>query len=149
MNNQECKEHWKKINDTLLAEHPDLKQHPEFSFEHCPIAWLTPEEDFEKWGLASSEMFVRKLRAVCDAQLGRIGTLGYHTCEFCGQADSSEEWNITDREGKKKWHFPDMIFHYIEAHDYFPPIEFIAFINKQFDRIDELVAQQEEFKNDK
>ena len=55
------------------------------------------------------------------------GLLGLHTCEICGQAEFHNEFWIG--YGGVRYVLPVGIFHYIEAHHYCPPAEFLAVLN--------------------
>ena len=51
------------------------------------------------------------------------GSLGYHTCEICGDFDSRGE--ILINIGDKSYVLPQMVLHYMDVHTYKPPYEFI------------------------
>jgi hypothetical protein len=52
------------------------------------------------------------------------GAWGSHTCEICHQFDQHGE--IVVSTCKAHYLIPKMIFHYVEAHRYMPPEEFIS-----------------------
>jgi len=113
---------------------------PEYAkLEDCKvvaIGWLDWRDEFEKGEV--SLRFLNKLRILWN-EGGHIGTLGYHTCEFCNGFDedqktpatSSCEKILVDRENKIEYHFPEMIFHYIEVHNFKPSNEFIEFVMRK------------------
>lgn len=49
---------------------------------------------------------------------------GFHTCEFCGQAQDTRNFGVP--AGEHLFVAPAMIGHYVEEHKYAPPAEFIA-----------------------
>lgn len=52
------------------------------------------------------------------------GWLGFHTCGICGDYFDRGEFLI--QADGKNYLMPQMILHYIEAHAYCPPAEFLA-----------------------
>jgi len=94
------------------------------------VGWLHPDHPFSQADPAPE--FLAKLKefasrsgasavALC---LGAAG--GFHTCEFCGRAYGSVNFGVPT--GDKLFFSPEMIAHYVEAHHYAPPAEFIAAI---------------------
>jgi hypothetical protein len=53
---------------------------------------------------------------------------GSHTCELCGSFESSG--NLGVPAGEILFVCPEMIAHYVGAHDYVPPKEFVEAINR-------------------
>lgn len=92
------------------------------------VGWLHPDHPFPT-ALAAPE-FVERLNAFVERggdgprvlQLGY--RMGFHTCEFCDRSDATGYVIVpaTDR----LFYAPKMIAHYVEAHDYAPPSEFVA-----------------------
>lgn len=98
------------------------------------IGWLSVEKGYSV-GQASAE-FCRRLLDFCEVQI--IITLGYHECEFCDNPPFGlrvEYDNKTLTLGSDDiWAFgadgqvylaPNLIYHYVTAHNYLPPSEFI------------------------
>jgi hypothetical protein len=92
------------------------------------IGWLSAEHEYPRGKVRASAL--RDLRALCDIQRRsggylpeRVDFMGVHGCEFCpGHYDNGElvvPW--------KDVFFiaPYMVVHYIEAHGYLPPSEFL------------------------
>lgn len=52
--------------------------------------------------------------------------MGLHTCELCGQFHSGGNFGVPC--GKLLFAAPEMISHYVEAHQYRPPVDFITAI---------------------
>lgn len=50
--------------------------------------------------------------------------MGFHVCEFCGNASSSGDVTLAFENGHR-YTMPDMILHYIAIHNYRPPDNFI------------------------
>lgn len=53
-----------------------------------------------------------------------VHTRGWHDCPFCGKAQGSAEKRV--KIDGKEFAAPQLIDHYVAAHDYLPPGEFIA-----------------------
>ncbi len=121
---------------------PDLAPHP-YSFPETDIkiapravGWLSKTEAYTTGD--TPEAFHTKLLELC-AKARIRGMMGYHFCEFCGNevqyvitqvpyADeglrlgNGEVWTI----GKSVLYAaPTLIYHYVTAHDYRPPDEYI------------------------
>jgi hypothetical protein len=93
-----------------------------------PIGWLHPDHEFSRGEVAPE--FVARLKEFArlwgesiDA-LGWGAAGGYHTCEFCGKASGSGTFGVP--AGDRIFDAPEMIAHYVEAHNYAPPAEFVA-----------------------
>ncbi len=97
----------------------------ELKYKFKAIGYLDITEPYEK-GIVS-QTFVNKLRQIWKSGM-TLGSLGFHTCEFCEtepKATSSCEKILVDKENNIKYLFPEMIFHYIEVHEFKPSNEFI------------------------
>ncbi len=93
------------------------------------LAWGEPYESGEV-----SANFLTKLRVLWN-EGGFTGSLGSHECEFCidegnyeNRGKSSVEKELTDKENKVRYKFPEMIFHYCTEHKFKPSNEFIEFV---------------------
>jgi hypothetical protein len=64
------------------------------------------------------------LRFYSESNLLEDWTLGCHTCEVCDQVESHGQFTI-DWAGVR-YVLPLMVLHYIEAHAYLPPSEFLT-----------------------
>jgi hypothetical protein len=98
--------------------------HPE---EELPdtvnIGWLDPDHPFPT-GPTSKE-FRDRLELLCGFPVKQ--TRGVHPCYFCkgqGRPGSSAEMRVAG-DGKV-YAAPSLVHHYVVAHDYRPPDEFIA-----------------------
>jgi hypothetical protein len=100
----------------------------EFRGGRVAIGWLLPAHDFVQ-GVAPPE-FVAKLKRLAATwgdstlALGWGACGGVHTCEFCGHALGAGRLGVP--AGDRLFYAPDMIAHYVEAHAYLPPAEFVA-----------------------
>lgn len=94
-------------------------------YKDIAVGYLDITEEYQK-GIVSQN-FINKLRQIWDTG-SRLMSLGHHTCEFCGNATSSSEKILQDEKNKVRYKFPEMIFHYMEKHDYQPPEDFVLFI---------------------
>ncbi len=123
---QEHAEYQERFNKELL-EHG----RPTEDFKFVAVGYLEFSEPFEKGEVSNN--FLTKLKVLW-GEGTILGSLGFHECEFCidelifprGQSGSEKE--LTDRENKIKYLFPEMIFHYITAHKFKPCKEFIEFV---------------------
>lgn len=97
------------------------------------IGWLDNRNPFHKGKI--DEFFLDKLFNICLKRIKR--TRGYHPCPFCksgfglkaernGQTIilGSAEIRVKGLNGKI-YAAPNLIYHYVEAHNYSPPEEFI------------------------
>lgn len=93
------------------------------------IGWLSSSHPYPR-GEASPTAFVAKLREVCAAWGGGLVDLGWpaaggsHTCDFCGSFWASGNIGIPSLD--VLYAAPEMVAHYVEAHGYLPPEEFVA-----------------------
>ena len=92
------------------------------------IGWLHPAHPYTRGSvptefLARLKEFIRRPGLSGD-DFYFPGIGGLHTCEFCGNAHGGGNLGLPCDD--LLFVFPDMIVHYIEAHDYKPPDQFIA-----------------------
>ena len=97
------------------------------------IGWLERCAPYPK-GVVAPDL-VEKLLALCKFPVNRYR--GWHDCHFCKEypvrvTDSQEEFCLGDGEirvpsadGKVVYVAPNLIYHYISAHDYLPPDVFL------------------------
>jgi hypothetical protein len=88
------------------------------------IGWLG---DFVPQSGQVSEVEMRVLRHFRSHYTFCDGLMGLHTCEICHQAELHNEFWVG--YGGVRYVLPVGIFHYIEAHDYCPPKEFLAVLH--------------------
>lgn len=118
------------VNDYV----PDLarvefRHQPQFAFDPSlpsdlkaiAIGWLG--DQVETTGHVAEETMAA-IRWAYDNRSIDEGTLGFHTCGICGDYFDRGEFLI--QVGEKNYLMPKMILHYIEAHAYCPPAEFLA-----------------------
>jgi len=85
------------------------------------VGWLDAEHEFSKGKVPDTVIEHLKLLAKKPTNQTR----GFHLCPFCEiGATSSAEIRVNGRNGKL-YAAPVLICHYIEAHNYQPPQEFI------------------------
>ena len=127
MNNKEVKE---KYTEIKLEMYEGVVE-AEFGWKVEAIGWLDILEPFEKGKVPDG--FVEKLRNLYNNGI-IIMTMGFHECEFCIDekrsdiAKSSIEKLLRDEENKIEYIFPEMIFHYMEEHNFKPSNAFINFV---------------------
>lgn len=85
------------------------------------VGWLARWHPFPLG--ATSEEFRRRLIVFCENPPGRYATRGFHMCDFCGRAGSSSEMRVIGKD--RAYAAPVLIAHYVTAHHYKPPQEFI------------------------
>lgn len=108
-----------------LKEESEKRGMPFIEYKSVAVGYLDITEEYRK-GIVSQN-FINKLRQIWDTGL-LLGSMGHHTCEFCGKATGSSEKVLRDEKNRIEYMFPEMIFHYIEKHDYQPPEEFVLFV---------------------
>jgi hypothetical protein len=87
------------------------------------IGWLDAQHSFPIG--ESSPHFIDRLRTLMLTPTNQ--TRGFHRCPFCSDplARSSAEIRVAGRRGIT-YAAPMLILHYVEAHNYLPPREFVA-----------------------
>ena len=98
------------------------------------VGWLDREHDFPKGKVPGSA--VKKLRRL--AENPAVRHRGFHQCEFCGalghlrwsEKDRRSSSVFTVRRGERIYAAPKMIIHYIVAHHYLPPGEFLEALDE-------------------
>lgn len=91
------------------------------------VGWLDISEPYNKAPIPAEFVFALQRFKKDDAITKR--TKGFHMCPFCTSASSSSEIRAFSKDGSS-YAAPYMIFHYVEAHGYAPPAEFMdAVIN--------------------
>jgi hypothetical protein len=103
--------------ESMMARGPNIRA----------VGWLSSSKPFPKG--TSSAPFVAKLRercanwGTCRRVLNWSAAGGRHTCEMCDAHHASGNLGIP--ASGLLYVAPEMIAHYVEAHDYLPPQEFI------------------------
>ena len=128
MDNEQVEEQHKRLKEELEKEF-GIKD----EFKINAIGFLSISEPYETGEVPTG--FIEKLRQVYDNGM-ILASLGHHDCEFCinkgvKPATSSSEKSIRDEKNKIEYRFPQMIFHYIEEHQFKPQQKFIDFIMEQ------------------
>ena len=128
MNNKQVEEEHKKINE-MMEKELGIKS----EFKVMAVGYLSISEPYDMGEVPIG--FTEKLEYVYNNGL-ILASLGHHDCEFCinkgvKPATSSSEKSISDEKNKIEYRFPQMIFHYIEEHQFKPQQKFIDFIMEQ------------------
>jgi hypothetical protein len=87
------------------------------------VGWLDAEHPYPTG--RTSNAFRAKLAKLCERPVQQ--TRGFHQCPFCKGPDrplSSAEMRVAG--GDRVYAAPLLVHHYVVAHDYRPPDEFIA-----------------------
>ena len=92
------------------------------------IGWLSAEHPFPTG--STSPDFLARLKQCCERWGDANDSLqwdlfmGVHECELCNSCMAAG--NVGVPAGKLLYVAPEMVAHYVEAHRYAPPAEFIA-----------------------
>ncbi len=134
MKNKEVEQdHQKHIESLKKYAKENGFEMPEGSeYKIVAVGYLAWGEPFEKGEVSIN--FLNKLHILWGEGI-TLGSMGHHECEFCidegnyeNRGKSSSEKELTDRENKIKYIFPEMIFHYITKHNFKPSNEFVEFV---------------------
>lgn len=131
MNNKEVEQQHLKMqnefNKFLLEKGRSIEK-----VKFVAVGYLDTVEEFEKGEVSTN--FLSKLKLLWNEGI-TLASMGHHECEFCEggygtgeRATSSSEKELTDKENKIKYLFPEMIFHYITEHKFKPSQQFIEFV---------------------
>lgn len=101
------------------------------------IGWLSREHPFPKG--QATQPFLHWLFRFCSRP--RALTMGHHICEFCDASDRRQGMTVEEEDGvrielgsgeihvpasdERIYVAPDLIYHYVIAHGYLPPQDFI------------------------
>jgi aminoglycoside 6'-N-acetyltransferase I len=92
------------------------------------VGWLDRDHPFPR--ATADSAFLSRLKEFCRLWGASIKALGWgamggaHSCELCEKAIGFGSFGVPD--GERLFYAPDLIAHYVEHHDYSPPLEFIA-----------------------
>jgi hypothetical protein len=88
------------------------------------IGWLAADHTYVRGNVPTE--FMSRLMLLCRDPIRR--TRGFHVCPFCGAARGNGEIHVRSAHGTT-YAAPSLIGHYVEAHHYRPPNEFITAVN--------------------
>ena len=106
--------------------------------EEIRVGWLGEDEDLENYPKGKvSEEFKQKLLTFCSFPINQMR--GYHRCGLCEEPSfgvpvqyngkelmlGSAEIRVLSPDDDTVYAAPNLIYHYVEAHQYQPPDEFI------------------------
>ena len=116
-------------------------------FEHSMVegtrnvGWLEKGHDFKR--RVPDEELLERLWRLCWISVAQ--TRGFHLCDFCPDASSSR-WDTAERDDRRLslgtceirvfgsngeiFAAPSLIYHYVEAHHYCPPDDFVEAVMK-------------------
>ncbi|MBX9951474.1 MAG: hypothetical protein K2Y39_20055 [Candidatus Obscuribacterales bacterium] len=89
----------------------------------CSIGWLNPAYEYPVDTLSPGVWDVLSVRLSAARRF--LCHRGLHECEYCWQNTCSGALLFPSVDLQKLFIAPPMISHYIEAHSYFPPEEFV------------------------
>lgn len=107
-----------------VADFAYNKSLPE-NFDAVMVGWIG-DKILSKGHVSVETM--RKLEWAYDNRVIDQAWLGEHECEIC--ANHTDRGEILIIDGKNMYVAPRMIVHYIKAHSYRPPKEFLSAVNK-------------------
>jgi hypothetical protein len=121
--------------DSNMAYYPDLSRYeyllqdeilnaggyPELGMPFVNVGWLASAREYPRG--ETDVAFQERLALFCLPHSVWTLCMGSHTCEFCAEARGSYEIWVVGRE--KLYAAPVLIHHYVIAHGYRPPDEFI------------------------
>ena len=123
-----------------MACYPDLSPYDYLGSESATVnvGWLSSVVDYEQGDTSST--FLKRLTLLCKNPPGRYATMGFHACEFCGRFLGGSEIRVIAPD--KVYAAPVLVFHYVEAHNYRPPQEFIdAVLTAPLPASDEMIQR--------
>lgn len=90
------------------------------------VGWLDPHKEWPRRGYTTPE-FQDRLLAICVHALAAEVHMGPHFCQFCthDHASGNMTFLIERAGGGIRYHFPELLAHYVIQHGYKPPQEFI------------------------
>lgn len=93
------------------------------------IGWLQKDQPFTKGDVPF--LFIELLKKYNEQPFTVHHTRGWHGCDFCEKENmsGSHEIRIVGAD-EKVYACPELIIHYIESHQYYPPQEFIDAVMK-------------------
>ena len=96
--------------------------------ESVAVGWLEPGFPYARGPVppafaARLREFARRWGESIEALDGSV-SMGFHTCGFCGKAHGSGTFGVP--AGDTLYWCPELVAHYVEAHGYAPPTEFVA-----------------------
>jgi hypothetical protein len=118
------------------------------------VGWLGVGHEFETW--SPTELILDRLWGRCKISIAQMR--GVHECEFCGSDEAflaerngeilllgTSEIRVFSKDGEI-YAAPTLIYHYVSAHYYKPPDQFIRallespspLLDEYFDRLQEL-----------
>lgn len=111
-----------------MTHFADLTQCDYFGTEHAPsllaVGWLTASETFPT-GSTHPEAF-SKLKGLLAEPWQPMVSGGAHACGLCQYDPPTGHSNLFVPNGSVIFVCPELIVHYIAAHHYQPPGEFVA-----------------------
>ena len=92
------------------------------------VGWLDSEKPYPKGHVSPEDQALLTRHAkgwsACVEALNWPVAAGYHTCQFCENAHGSGNFGVP--AGRLLYVCPELVAHYVSAHDYAPPEEFIT-----------------------
>ena len=98
-------------------------------FDVRSVGWLG--RDVPRTGRVPA-VLVEALQHYRSAAFHDDGDLGSHVCEICGSKAGRGEFWIEWAD--IRYVLPTLVTHYIDAHDYLPPDEFLAALSARWER---------------
>jgi hypothetical protein len=118
-----------------MAYYPDLSRYeyllqdeiletgsyPKLRMPFVNVGWLASGREYPRG--ETDAAFQERLALFCRPHEAWLFCMGFHTCEFCGKARGGYEIWVVGKE--RLYAAPVLVHHYVVAHGYRPPDEFI------------------------
>jgi len=112
-----------------MSYFPDLSPYA-YGHESHPnvvhVGWLDGVHEYPKGSVQPALIAKMKSLAKSPVELYR----GFHVCEICRDSERRSNGEIRVKHGGVTYAAPIGIVHYIEAHSYLPPVEFLQAIDE-------------------
>ena len=108
-----------------MSYYADLTPYNYFAYteKELNVGWLSKDHDFTIGEIP--EGFLEKLKVYAEREHRMHQTRGWHDCHFCEENHhGSNELRVVGSDGMV-YASPALIIHYVEAHKYLPPQQFI------------------------
>jgi hypothetical protein len=92
-------------------------------FDVVSVGWLDGDHEYTK-GEFDLERWP-KIKTIFEASEPVHLTRGAHNCALCGRASGNGEYHAYNPRTDRIYIAPALILHYIQAHQYVPPKEFV------------------------
>jgi hypothetical protein len=126
------------LNIMYRPDLSNLNLPPWNSARYLSVGWLDVEHQYSRGTVPDKD--IEQLWKLCIHP--KVTTRGFHECPFCPPTGKSTLCYRAGREkyfgsgmiflknGGKTYVAPDLIYHFVTAHEYLPPAEFIEIVSR-------------------